>query len=399
MKPNNDEFCILPWVHASISNSGKVSPCCRIIQYNPEPFGSLHKNTLSEIRGNPRFSEFREMMLNRQTPLNCKECHLQEMANLPTLRTLFNKKYESIAQHIKTKKINEPLPMRYGEIRFSNVCNLACRTCGIESSSRWHKDHLELHGASNKIFYSHANKEQGLINDFINNIDEVDTIYFAGGEPLLHSGHYQLLQTLIDLNRTDITLVYNSNLTTLKLGPSHVFHLWDKFKTVTIYASIDATHERFNLIRHGEEWNVVENNIKKVKLFMPRINVVFSITISILNLFHLPDLINYSLNKGLIPNLDFIQYNFVFEPLYYQVNLLPQGLRAAVLDKLRKIAHSQNEVPNKDLLAAIQFIENAFKTNPTQETIDQFKAMTGKLDFLRQENTLGVLPELGELLR
>jgi radical SAM protein with 4Fe4S-binding SPASM domain len=234
MKPNNDEFCILPWVHASISNTGKVSPCCRIIQYNPEPFGSLHKDTLADIRANPRFKEFREMMLNGQTPLNCKECHLQEMANMPTLRTLFNKKYESIAQKVKTNKINELLAMKYGEVRFSNVCNLACRTCGIESSSRWHKDHITIHGDSKKVFHSHANKDQGLISDFIKNIDEVDTIYFAGGEPLLQQGHYELLQTLIEMNRTDITLVYNSNLTTLKLGSNHVFHLWEKFKTVTI---------------------------------------------------------------------------------------------------------------------------------------------------------------------
>lgn len=398
MTPNNDEFCILPWVHASISNSGKVSPCCRIIQYNPEPFGNLHHKTLSEIRSNPRFNEFRQMMLSNQTPLNCKECHLQEMANLPTLRTLFNKKYESIVEEVKTNKINQALPMLYGEIRFSNICNLACRTCGIESSSRWHKDHVAIHGETTKVFYSHAEKEKGLINDFIQNLDAVDTIYFAGGEPLLHPGHYELLQTLIEMGRTDITLVYNSNLTTLKLGTTNVFNLWEKFKAVTVYASIDATHERFNLIRHGEDWSVVENNIKKVKLLMPRINVVFAITISVLNLFHLPDLLTYSLEKGLIPNLDFIQYNFVFEPLYYQINLFPQHLRAPLLEQLSRIAHSPKDKPNKDLLAAIQFIEDAFKTTPSQDVLVQFRNMTKKLDFLRQENTLKVLPELNELL-
>lgn len=398
MKPKNDEFCILPWVHASISNTGKVSPCCRLIHYNPEPFGNLHQSTIDEIRNNQRFDEFRQIMLDGQTPLNCKECHLQEVANVSTLRTLFNKKYADIARKVKTDKINAALPMKYGEIRFSNICNLACRTCGIESSSRWHKDHLAMNGVSEKIFYSHPEKEAGLVQDFIQHIDSIDTIYFAGGEPLLHQAHYDLLQILIEKGRTDITLVYNSNMTTLKLGNNYVLKLWEKFRTVTIYASIDAVQERFNLIRHGEDWKTVEENIKKIKIILPKVEIVFSPTISVLNLAHLPDLIEYSLTKRLVPNLSFIQYNFLFDPPHYQINLLPLNQRSQLISRLNKIIENQSSMLTKDLTAARHFIENAFKKQPSSIQIEKFKTITKKLDFLRQESTKVVLPELAELL-
>ena len=40
--------------------------------------------------------------------------------------------------------------IKYWDIRFSNLCNLACRSCGTWFSSNWYEDHKKLTGAPPK---------------------------------------------------------------------------------------------------------------------------------------------------------------------------------------------------------------------------------------------------------
>ncbi len=398
MSENQKALCVLPWIHASIGSSGKVFPCCKVICFEQDGFGNLHQNNLDDVRNNQRFREFREMMLNGQSPLICKGCYSEESSGVASMREGFGQQYASIYNEIIQNRPVNALPLKYGEVRFSNKCNLACRTCSLDSSSSWHRDHVAMYGSSPKILYSHPNKEQGILDELENHLDTLDMIYFAGGEPLLEREHYTLLEMLIRKNRTNTALVYNTNMTRLNLGDRSVLELWNKFSNVKVLASIDGIGERYELIRHGEEWSTVEKNILLVKHMLPHVRLVIFPTISVLNVCHLKEIAEYSLAKKFISNLSFFKINHLFEPDYYQANSLPDSKKQSVVSDLYAIASRQEQKAQLSFSSQVRLIEETLMATPRPGQRDDFKKMTLKLDELRGESTSAVCPELAELL-
>lgn len=382
-------ICILPWIHASVGTTGDVFPCCRVICFEPDKFGDLKNEKLESVRQNQNFSEFRKMMLEGQSPLICKNCYLEESSGLSSLRTQFNNKYPELLKQVLHEKRSQALALKYAEVRFSNQCNLACRTCHLEFSTSWHKDHEALYGKSQKLIVS----SPGLLSEIEESLDSIEMIYIAGGEPLIQKQHYQLLDLLIRRKRTDIKLIYDTNLTALNFGSTSVLNLWKHFQNIHVNGSVDGVKERFNLIRHGEDWEKVENNIRKIRLMLPHVELVLAPTISVLNVFHLPDMIRYCLEKKLIPNISYLRFNFLYEPFHYQVNSLPEKFHPLVLEKLELI-----ESKDSYFLSQIDFLKAAFKQPLKDNQLHLFRDFTLKLDSLRGEKTSQVCPELSELL-
>lgn len=392
-------ICILPWIHASIGTTGAVFPCCRVICFEPDQFGNLHHNKLGDIRDNQTFTEFRQMMLEGQSPIICKGCYQEESAGLTSLRKQFNNEYAETLDKVIEEKITGALPLRYAEVRFSNQCNLACRTCHLEFSTSWHKDHEALYGKAEKLIHSHPDKSLGLLHEIEAALDSIDMIYIAGGEPMIQKQHYEMLEMLIRKNRTDIRLVYDTNLTKLNFGSQSVLTLWKHFKKIHVYGSIDGVKDRFDLIRHGETWEKVEKNIQLIRLMLPQVVLVLSPTISVLNVAHLPEMIEYCLKKKLIPNLSFIRCNFLYEPYQYQVNTLPDKFHEPILRNLHEIADRENnEKASQIFRPQIEYLRNAFKKPQSENQLHLFRDFTLKLDALRNEKTSSVCPELAELL-
>jgi MoaA/NifB/PqqE/SkfB family radical SAM enzyme len=394
-------LCILPWIHASIGTTGAVFPCCRVICFEPDQFGNLNHNNLESIRQNKTFTEFRQMMLEGQSPVICKGCYQEESSGISSLRQQFNNEYPDLVEKVISENKTEALPLRYAEVRFSNQCNLSCRTCHLEFSSSWHKDHEALYGKAQKIIYPHADKEEGLLGELEAALDSIDMIYIAGGEPLIQKQHYDMLEMLIRKNRTDIKLVYDTNLTKLSFGKKSVLNLWKHFKFIQVNGSIDGVKERFDLIRHGESWSTVERNIQIIRMMLPHISLVLSPTISVLNVAHLPEMIDYCLQKKLIPNLSHLRFNFLYEPYHYQINSLPLHAREPVLNKLEAIIAREmktNEKAAQSLIPHVEHMRKAFEIPLVENQLHLFKDFTLKLDNLRDEKTSHVCPELSELL-
>ena len=89
----------------------------------------------------------------------------------------------------------------------------------------------------------------------ISQYDNVEKIYFAGGEPLIMPEHFQLLTKLIETGRSkNVTLIYNTNCTILDYKGNNLLDLWKNFKWVNIGASIDAMGTRIEYIRKGTRW-------------------------------------------------------------------------------------------------------------------------------------------------
>ena len=107
--------------------------------------------------------------------------------------------------------------MTYWDIRFSNLCNLSCRSCGYIFSSNWYQDQAKLAGGDwklkNPVMNYAGRTETDMWEQLEPHLDYVEQIYFAGGEPLLMEEHYKILDELVRRERFDVRLVYNTNFT------------------------------------------------------------------------------------------------------------------------------------------------------------------------------------------
>ena len=145
--------------------------------------------------------------------------------------------------------------MKYFDIRFSNICNFKCRGCSPILSSAWFEDHEKLFRYKSTkpklIECSTGNASDKLWQQLTELIPSIDEAYFAGGEPLIMEQHYKVLQTLLEYDRSDVVLAYNTNLSLTKYKNYDLISLWRQFKHVHVSISIDDIGARGEYFRKG----------------------------------------------------------------------------------------------------------------------------------------------------
>ena len=134
----NKAFCVLPWIHMHVWPNGNVMPCC--ISDSDDVYGNVKNNTIKEVWNSDKYKTLRKAMLAGEKLSSCNRCYeLENSTNIWTLRKNHNKwfgekHFDIIESTNKDGSIDNP-KMAYLDIRFSNLCNMKCRTCGPELSS------------------------------------------------------------------------------------------------------------------------------------------------------------------------------------------------------------------------------------------------------------------------
>ena len=113
-----------------------------------------------------------------------------------------------------------------------------------------------------------------LIDQVIAESEEIEEVYFAGGEPLMMKEHYDLLQRLIDLGKVGcFCCVYNTNLSQLYLKDRSVLKLWGRFKNIIVSASIDGLDKQVEYVRKGLSWNRFVENMRTIAAELPHVKL------------------------------------------------------------------------------------------------------------------------------
>jgi organic radical activating enzyme len=397
-------FCIYPWIHLHAYPTGEAWPCCHA-EMAAGPIGTTRKNTLRELWNSDRMRELRLDMLNERENRYCTRCYEQEEAGFFGGRQSANKHHGHLIDRIDDTKEDgsyDDFQMTYWDIRFSNLCNLRCRSCGHIFSSQWYQDQAKLAGVQwkqqNRPLNYAGRYETDMWEQLLEHIDYVEQIYFAGGEPLLMEEHYNILEELEKRGRFDVRLIYNTNFTEVNLKDRLVFDYWKKFKSVAVGASLDASHERAEYIRKGTDWQQVEHNRRMMLEICPEVDFYISPTLSILNAWHLPDFHRDWVERGFIKAKD-LNVNVLQDPAHYRVDIAPADFKKSLLKKYQE--HLEWLRPQDDLNRATQGFEsviNFMQATDNTHLIDQFWRKTHQLDEIRREQILTLLPEL-EVLR
>lgn len=389
-------FCIYPWIHIHAYPTGDVYPCCHA-EMGPGRLGNARQHTLEQIYRGEAAQRLRDDMLNERENPACTRCYEQEKSGFFSGRMSANKHH---GHNIK-KIHHDSFELTYWDIRFSNLCNLRCRSCGHIFSSQWYQDQAKLAGpewARTHTVLNYAGRtEIDMWEQLIPHLDSVEQIYFAGGEPLLMEEHYRILEELLKRNKTSVRLIYNTNFTHTDLKGRSVFEYWNQFDSVAVGASLDAEGTRAEYIRKGTDWAAVVDNRKAMQQLCPRVDFYISPTLSILNAEHLPDFHQSWVAQGLIRPQD-LNVNILQDPRYLRIDIATPEYKLKLIEKYQ--AHIEWLRPQDPLNRATVGFESAVNFLQAQDNsalIPEFWQRTDQLDAIRKENVLDIIPELSVL--
>lgn len=389
-------FCMFPWLHMNVTPLGNVYPCCS--SPYTDPLGNTRDTELKDFFNCDRMKELRLNMLNDKQTDICRFCYEHEKAGPHSFRKYANehffKHFDDIVTTTKEDGTVDEFKMRYFDIRFSNLCNFKCRTCGTEFSSAWAQESKELFFPDQEVLM-HADKRGNLLNFIIDQVENIEIAYFAGGEPLIMEEHYIMLEDMIRKGHTNLTLRYNTNVSTLKYKDYDLIDLWKHFPKIELSCSIDHYGEKAEYLRCGTDWGKIENNLMMLQK-VETVDFQFNTVLSIFNYLTLTDLYQY------LYDMEFINEQSWHNTLYlapnppeYCARSLPLVLKQKAERKILRFCENNKSLPITNLLQnGIAFAKEA---NTWSENKELFWTRTNELDAHRKEDLLTVFPELAPL--
>lgn len=419
------KICPLPWNHLAVQQNGDYRACCQCVY---PPFGKLRTqdsilkiqtHDIDQARNSDQLIEIRKQQLTGHEPAACKLCYDQERLGQTSKRQHMLKEYSiDRIQHSDPSGIIDTaeFPLQYWDLRFGNLCNLACRSCGPNDSSQWYDDFVELNSGQKtefsfygsgtyslkKIYNSYVLKSQDfnyyesedVWNKLNSTLDNIDRLYLTGGEPLINKSNKRILDLCIEKNIAHkITLEYNSNLTTI---PDWLFKTWSKFKRVNIGCSIDAVGDLSHYIRFPSNWAKIKSNLDYLGHTPYRnIQAKIATTISVYNILHYPDILTWLEEQNYLRIKVVPSYHMLEGPPWLNVQVLPVSAKQFIEYRLQKwIAQNPNPFWAKQVSEIIAHMW----AKDLSQYLPKLKHHTLILDQTRNQNGREYLPWLFGIL-
>lgn len=406
-------FCVLPWIHFHSWPNGKVMPCC--VADSELPVTNLKpEESIIEMMNSDAFKRLRRDMLDDKPSPECKRCYDLELLGTWTMRQSHNKRrgFEYIDMISKTNDDGsiDDFKMKYMDIRFSNLCNMKCRSCGPGCSSQWAEEYVKTKWGYEQLekFFGmktivvNSNEDQVFMTKLKPYLKDVTEVYFAGGEIIITPEHYECLDYWIENKLTEqVELTYTTNFSVLKYKNRDLIKLWKKFPNIKIWASLDASGKHGELLRKGTKWDKMVDNILKLRKEVPHADFQITPTISIWNVFTFPDFFDELVEQGL---LDFnnprwysnARFNLLTYPWWANVQILPQHIKDRICERWTKSIDKYNF--NRDLMNAFKMVVYTIQSgSPNKDGLLEFIKHNDEMDITRKEKILDVVPQLKEV--
>lgn len=380
-------FCILPWTAMEVQPNGTVKPCCMYKDTLKNPNGQeylIQKDNIDDILNSDELNEIKQRFLSGTQPRGCHRCWMEEISGKDSKRIRDNQKYQHL---IKEDVIFDEAKPRYLDLKLGNICNLKCRICGPQYSSRWiteKKRYDKLDGIVENYerldWPEKSEKFWETVESLIPNLEHLD---FTGGEPFMISQHFDLLEKIVSSGRANkISLHYNSNGTQLPMKA--LKEIWPHFKYVDVHFSIDGIGKQFEYQRHPAKWNDALTTMSVFKQYVkPNFDIKICHTVNIFNVFYLPEFLDWAKSFGMN-----VYLNNLHEPKYYNVSTIPYTAKVKIQKKLE-------DYNGQNLNSVINFMMNS----NTQSQFMTFESHIKRMDIVRSESFAATFPELALLYK
>lgn len=394
---NKNTWCVNSHHAIAGSNDGKTKICCMVRDYDMDV--TLGVEPITEHFNRPSFQEIRNDLDNGIRNNSCRLCWQEEDAGRKSKRQRDNEKY---FHALKWKHMEPYEGLAKVELNLGNTCNISCRTCQAEISSGWYKETYELWHKDQKTYKQFASdlkqfnlryeEDSPFWDDIEQHLSTIKQFDFYGGEPFMSKKMWSLLKIAVEKGYAkDIELHYNTNGT---IWPKEI-ELWKHFKSINLSFSIDGIGEQFEYMRYPAKWDVVKENIENA-IALNNVNgnmsISWCVTISNLNIFDLPETLNYWQENyshlGLYLNL-------VHGPEFYNISKMPQRYKQDAVD----IINTQVPRTNQKAWGYLDGINNfILQGTPDEKVWKTFLSRTALHDDYRKQNFKRTWPNLSKLV-
>jgi sulfatase maturation enzyme AslB (radical SAM superfamily) len=355
----NKSFCSLGFNHISTRPDGMIRVCCNTHEHvirddNGIPF-NFGTHSVDQFLNSTEYKQLRQDMIDGKPIPACSYCYDQEKFGNESPRFVYNRMYP---MYLKDKSLSverKPHDITYLDLRFGNMCNLKCVSCGPHCSSQIDKE-TKMIAKTDPDILSFQQVMDSDINawyktdTFTENLDEIKNklklVYLTGGEPTIVEENYNFMQLLIDKNLSkNIKLKISTNLTNVN---PRFFEMLKQFNAVQLMCSIDGVGHVQEYLRPPSKWNVIDANFRKV-LELENAQVMVTPMIQNLNLEFIADLFEYveGFNKtNLYKHIEIYPY-YIYTPPRLKVQVLPVEYRKYCWDKIESWlnkGHSQHNL-------------------------------------------------------
>lgn len=415
--------CALLWSHISNEPGGTVRTCCIASQRIKDNQGrdfNLGEDSMIDILQSDTMKNLRNQIRGGERPKNCEPCWKDEDAGKQSKRQQYNEYYRNWYGRDWQVWMEEPSRILDAQLIFDNTCNLKCRSCNTNYSSKWREETLDR----NIPFWKTTAKVDMMDpNDskFWKDIDiwtkDLRRLEIMGGEPFYMKQFKEFVDYLIDNDRAkNINLTLSTNGTIA--DKNFLEKMATNFKDISFSVSIDGIEERFEYLRHPGNWDSVKQNLElfhELHTGDYPVHIQITHTLSALNVMYLPEFYDYFAEH--FPKFN-IWNNIVNHPKWLNMSVLPKATKKVITKQLKTHDWKHNmsveeinsimNLLNNDLYEKGSSIPDVLKGKFDQsrlEFFDQrrvamkweiFKQQIVSGDKYREENFTQVFPELYE---
>ena len=217
-------FCAVPWHNTHIYWDGNYGNCCNEA-HAPKDAQNLKTSSIINWYNSNSMQDFRKRILGNEFLSECRFCYQQEQQGHESRRVkenfktgifteqAFDRSFEQSPWREHFTEDTNRLPIDW-HVDFGNECNLACKMCSPQSSSRI-AGHYKTWGFDTPAQINWTDDDdswrQFLTN--INLVDRLHRIHIMGGEPLLSKKFKEFIDFIADYKQSiSISFVTNGTL-------------------------------------------------------------------------------------------------------------------------------------------------------------------------------------------
>jgi hypothetical protein len=429
-------FCPIPWIFQAVRNNGDIRICCQanvtenqgVVRHADGTPYNAGKDNMEEARNAELMKTVRKNMLDGVWSAECARCMKEEDSGLNSRRQyeLSNWKF-NLADAQKVTQDDGTIVdtnLQYFDLRFGNMCNLACRMCGPTDSHTWYEQWLEYHNddgyddTHGRVTLQRNEKGRLFTKDYDwhnsesfweqieKNISHIEHVYMAGGEPMMIERHYEFLQKCIDGNHAkNIIIEYNTNMTNL---PDRVLNMWTHFKQVRVGASIDGMGEVVEYQRWPLKWKSAYKNLQKLDDYAynnKNIIAWLAFTVTAYNVWHVPEFMWWKLKESGFKAINttkkrpIITHHVAHGPKRTNIKLLPADMKIQLREYYNEwIERFNNEDDfddnvKKNAQSILSSVLKFADAEDLSDKLDEFVRFTKYLDTARKQSILDVAPQ------
>jgi MoaA/NifB/PqqE/SkfB family radical SAM enzyme len=375
----HNALCPLPWIGVFVNPDGAIRNCA----ISNQILGNIRDTPIEQILMGSTNVAIKTDMLDHVRHARCNACYrVEDLSNSERQSGSNRSWYKKYGlQNLNLYNSPNNFKLKILDLRWRNTCNLACVYCGPDLSSRWAN---ELNDTNYNIDETVIAKNKKYIFD---QLDTIDHVYLAGGEPLLINENLELLNLLAE-RKPDVEIRINTNLSVVD---NKIFKKLLTFKNVKWTVSVDATGDEYNYIRYPGDWNRFYSNLLDLK--NKNFDINFNMVWCVLNAESIFKCVEDLQSVGFHENTFIIQC--LDNPTSLEVRNLPleqlENIKSTIKNKLTTT--NPEYWLHKSLEIMYNYINNPLPSGSLEQTFSFLKT----LDDRRNIDSRTVFPSLYKL--